>query len=48
MEDAFMTPRTILIALLTAFSVASAVAAVTTIRQVHTEAYSLPQPTTRI
>jgi hypothetical protein len=43
-----MTPRIVLIALLTAFSVASAVAAITTIRQVHTEAYSLPQPVTRI
>jgi hypothetical protein len=43
-----MTPRIILIALLTAFSVASAVAAFTTFRQVHTEAYSLPQPVTRI
>ncbi|WP_283806081.1 hypothetical protein [Bradyrhizobium sp. ORS 375] len=43
-----MTPRIVLIALLTAFSVASAAAAFTTIRQVHTEAYVLPQPVTRI
>ncbi|CCE01780.1 hypothetical protein [Bradyrhizobium sp. STM 3809] len=43
-----MTPRTALIALLTAFSVASAVAAFTTIRQVHTATYALPQPVTHI
>jgi len=43
-----MAPRAVLIALLAAFSVASAFAAFTTIRQVHTEAYSLPQPVTRI
>lgn len=43
-----MTPRTIMLALLTAFSVASAAAAFTTIRQVHTEAYALPQPVTHI
>jgi hypothetical protein len=48
MEDFTMAPRIVLIALLTAFSVASAAAALTTIRQVHTEAYSLPQPVTRI
>jgi hypothetical protein len=43
-----MTPRLVLIALLMAFGIASAVAAVTTIRQVETSNYTLPQPVTRI
>jgi len=43
-----MAHRAVLVALLTAFGVASAFAVFTTIRQVHTEAYSLPQPVTRI
>jgi hypothetical protein len=43
-----MAPRLILIALILAFGIASAFAAITTIRQVRTEAYSLPQPVTHI
>ena len=43
-----MAHRAVLVALLTAFGIASAFAVFTTIRQVHTEAYSLPQPVTRI
>jgi hypothetical protein len=43
-----MAPRTVLVALLLAFGIASAVAAITTIRQVETASYTLPQPVTRI
>lgn len=40
--------RLVLVALILAFGIASAAAAITTIRQVKTETYALPQPTTRI
>jgi len=43
-----MAPRTVLVALLMAFGVASAVATITTIRQVETASYAPPQPVTRI
>jgi len=43
-----MAPRLVLVALLLAFGVASAAAAITTIRQVKTAAYELPLPATRI
>ena len=43
-----MTPRLVLIVLILAFGMASAFAAITTIRQVRTEAYVLPQPVTHI
>jgi hypothetical protein len=43
-----MAPRLVLIALLLAFGIASAAAAITTIRQVTTADYALPVPVTRI
>jgi hypothetical protein len=43
-----MAPRLVLIALLSAFGIASAAAMVTTIRQMETANYTLPQPVTRI
>jgi hypothetical protein len=43
-----MAPRVVLIALLSAFGIASVAATITTIRQVETASYSLPQPVTRI
>ncbi|WP_315703844.1 MULTISPECIES: hypothetical protein [unclassified Bradyrhizobium] len=43
-----MTPRLVLIVLIVAFGMASAFATITTIRQVRTEAYALPQPVTHI
>jgi hypothetical protein len=43
-----MAPRVVLVALLLAFGFASAAAAITTIRQVETAEYALPQPMTRI
>jgi hypothetical protein len=43
-----MTPRLVLVALLLAFGIASAAATITTIRQVKTANYALPQPVTRI
>lgn len=43
-----MAPRTIMVALLLAFGIASAAAMVTTIRQVETANYGPPQPVTRI
>jgi hypothetical protein len=43
-----MAPRLVLVALLLAFGIASAAATITTIRQVKTANYALPQPVTRI
>jgi hypothetical protein len=43
-----MAPRLVLIALLSAFGIASAAAMITTIRQMETANYTLPQPVTRI
>ncbi|MGC2086748.1 MAG: hypothetical protein WA702_25680 [Bradyrhizobium sp.] len=43
-----MAPRLVLVALLLAFGIASAAATITTIRQVNTADYTLPQPVTRI
>lgn len=43
-----MTPRVVFVALLVAFGMASTLAAITTVRQVRTEASALPQPVAHI